>query len=267
MPEISVVIPCYNHGRFIEETLASVTAQTFTDWEIIIVDDGSTDIYTQDLLGNAQFSKCRIMRVANGGPSRARNIGIQAAAGRFILLLDADDKIAPTYLQKSYDTIKSDKEIGIVYCLAEYFGQRNGLWALPPYSLAGILKSNMIFISALFRKSAFEAVGGFDETLRYGTEDWDFWLSIIEKTGCRVVRLDEILFYYRKHKVKKNSRQSSIGRQREYAISRQIQLKHIELYRKNLEVLFEQVEELRNQLYKAEEKRKPLKRLWNKLFK
>ena len=97
MPAVSVVIPCYNQGQYLAEAVASVNAQTFTDWEIVVVDDGSTDPTTQRLLTAFTHPRARLVRSANGGLAAARNLGISHAAGRFILPLDCDDRIAPTY--------------------------------------------------------------------------------------------------------------------------------------------------------------------------
>ncbi len=262
-PEVSIVIPCYNHGAYIQEALNSVLEQTFKHYEIIIVDDGSS-FETKSILQQIRHPLVRIIYQKNAGPSAARNRGARECKGRYILFLDADDKIDFGYLAECYSILEANQEIGIVYCKAEFFGKKKGMWNLPPYSLDEMLKNNIIFISALFRRELFENVGGFDESLVVGYEDYDFWLSIIE-TGCAVYQIDKVMFYYRKHFQKRqDSRQSRIERLEQFAILRKIQQKHQSLYEQNINVLFEQIELLRQELYRSNEKRKLFKRLFSR---
>ena len=197
----SVIIPCYNQGRFLKEAVSSVLEQTFQDFEIIIVNDHSSDVETNHILSNFEAPKTTIISLdENHGVSFARNAGIKAAKGKYILPLDADDKIAPTYLEKAFNILEQNNSIGIVYCKAELFGKQTGEWELKKYSLKQILNDNCIFVSACFRKSAWEKAGGFNENMLYSLEDWDFWLSLIEN-GCDVFQIPEILFFYRKHSI------------------------------------------------------------------
>ena len=101
MPRVSIVIPCYNQGEYIGDALESVSAQTFTDLETIIIDDGSTDAKTRDVLSQVPNSVATVVRKPNGGLAAARNSGIERASGEYILPLDADDKIAPTCVEES----------------------------------------------------------------------------------------------------------------------------------------------------------------------
>lgn len=196
MPRVSVVIPCYNHGRYLDEAIDSVLAQTFDDFEIVVVDDGSTDAFTRDLLKGYRREKTRVLRTVNMGLAAARNNGIAAAVGEYILPLDADDRIEPTYLQQAISVLDGDPRVAIVYCRARLFGAVESEWLLPEYSLERMLLDNIIFCSALFRRSDWTAIGGYDPGMVYGWEDYDFWLGIIERGG-QVVRLPEILFCYR----------------------------------------------------------------------
>ena len=198
--KVSIVIPCYNHGKFVDEAVQSCLNQTYKNIEIIIVNDGSTDEFTNSLLNNYQKEKTKVITTHNQGLAMARNTAIAVASGEYILPLDADDKIAPTYIEKAVEILNKKDNIGIVYCNAEFFGREVGNWDLPEYKFPDILNKNCIFCSALFRKSDWEAVGGYKKEMVYGWEDYEFWLSLIEK-GRKVYKIPEVLFFYRRHDV------------------------------------------------------------------
>ncbi len=196
MPKVSVVIPCYNQGKYLDETVESVLNQIYQDFEIIIVDDGSTEDFTKKLLHNYQKPKTRVIHTDNQGLASARNRGIKEAKGEYILPLDSDDKIGKEYLEEAVKILAEYPDIGIVYCEAVHFGSKDGILVLPKYSLETLLIGNIIFASAFFRKEHWEKVGGYNINMVYGWEDWDFWLSLIE-LGLKVYRIPKILFYYR----------------------------------------------------------------------
>jgi glycosyltransferase involved in cell wall biosynthesis len=207
-PKISVIIPCYNSGAYLDEAVDSVLAQTLQDLEIIIVDDGSKDPATRRLLADYRRPKTRVLRIRNQGPAVARNLGIAEARGKYILPLDADDRIRPTYLAKAARVLDAHPKVGIVYCRARFFGARSGEWRLPPYSLRTMLIDNVIFVTALFRKTSWQKVGGFNPNMVHGMEDYDFWVSLLEKERCEVRRLNEVLFDYR---IQPGSRTEALG--------------------------------------------------------
>jgi len=196
MPKVSVIIPCYNQGQYIDEAVNSVLAQTFQDFEIIIVNDGSTDEFTNEILKNYNKPKTRVIHTTNQGLSAARNNGIKASVGEYILPLDADDKIADTYLEKAVKVLDENQKIGIVYCEAEFFGSKTGKWKLQEYTYENILIANMIFCSAFFRRIDYNKTNGYDSKMIYGWEDWEFWLSLIE-FNILIYKIPEICFYYR----------------------------------------------------------------------
>ncbi len=198
MPEVSVIIPCYNHGIFIDDAVQSVLNQTYQDFEIIIVNDGSTDEQTIRILNGYSHPKIKVINMSNKGASQARNTGIEKSSGKYILPLDADDKIEKSYIEKSIRILNENQKTGIVYCKAAFWGSRNGDWILPEYSLSRILIVNCIFVSAMYRKKDWETAGGYNAVMSYGYEDWDFWLSLIEN-GAEVCRLPETMFFYRQH--------------------------------------------------------------------
>jgi glycosyltransferase involved in cell wall biosynthesis len=200
---VSIVVPCLNSGATLGETLSSALAQTWTDVEIIVVDDGSTDLATLATLKNLP-ERVRLLREEHSGASGARNRGIRAARGEFVLPLDADDLIEPDYVARSVAVLRQRPDVGIVYCHADRFGAVEGPWRLPDWSLEAMLVDNIIFVSALFRRSDWESVGGFDESLRRGAEDWDFWLRLIS-LGREVVQLEETYFHYRVQHIDKGT--------------------------------------------------------------
>jgi glycosyltransferase involved in cell wall biosynthesis len=197
MPRVSVVIPCFNQGRYLDEAVESVLGQTYADWEVLVVNDGSTEPQTAEILRDYQRPKTRVVHTANQGLPGARNAGIREAAGEYILPLDADDRIGPTYLEQAVRELDADPRLGIVYCEAEYFGGQSGKWEMPPYAFPEILFGNMIFCSAMFRRADWEKVGGYKAAMKHGWEDWELWLSLIE-LGRGVYRVPETLFYYRR---------------------------------------------------------------------
>lgn len=198
MPKISVIIPCFNQAEFLEDSINSVLNQTMQDFEIIVVDDGSTDTKSIKILDKLNKPKTTIIRQQNLGLVGARNTGIKKAKGKYILPLDCDDKIAPTFLEKCSTYMDLHNECGICGGLTEFFGTQTGIWDLAKYSYPEILAENRLVCTNMFRKSDWKTIGGYNPNMKYGCEDWDFWLSVIE-LGRTVFQFDEVLFYYRKH--------------------------------------------------------------------
>lgn len=229
--KVSVIIPCYNYGQFIDDAVNSVLCQTFQDFEIVIVNDGSTDKYTNTKLENYSKPKCEVIHTEHLGAQYARNIGIKKSKGEYILPLDADDKIGPRYLQEAVKVLEEKKEFGIVYCRAEFFGDKSGEWILPDYTLEKMLIRNVIFCSAMFRRSDYLKTKGFNPNMIYGRQDWDFWLSLIEN-GVKVFRLQEIHFYYR-YKLRSTNRDLIRDEEKKAYSLKTIYLNHIDLYFEN----------------------------------
>lgn len=239
MPKVSVIIPCYNQGQYLDEAVDSVLNQTFQDFEIIIVNDGSTDEFTQNLLKEYNRPKTKVIHTSNQGLPSARNNGIREAQGEYILPLDADDKIGETYLEKAVKILDEDQDIGIVYCEAEFFGAISGKWNLKKYKFPDILFQNVIFCSAFFRRNNWEDLGGYKTNMKYGWEDFDFWLSIIE-LGKKVFQIPEVLFFYRQ---KDLSMVKLIDNQIEIYLYEQLFNNHFNLYVKNITCFFEKLSE------------------------
>ena len=194
MKKVSVVTATHNGLTTLPETIAAVKAQTYPAIEHIIVDDGSDDEAFLQYLSSPPDG-VQVIRQANAGPAAARNRGIDAATGTYILLLDDDDLIDPTYIEKAAQ-ILDRKEADIVYCQADRFGEVTCPWDLPPFSPVAMLVDNVVFITALFPKELWRIAGGFDESMKKGLEDYDFWLTQLEH-DAQFYRIPEVLFHCR----------------------------------------------------------------------
>ncbi len=226
-PRVSVVIPCFNQGELLLETLASLQRQTFPFFETIVVDDGSTDMATLAVLEQLPWPglDVRVLRQANGGPARARNVGIAEARADLILPLDADDTLAPSCLMQMVALLDQRKDLGIAYCDIRFFGEKNGVSTCPEYDLEALLAENFMVVTSMFRKALWQSVGGYREELVHGYEDWCLWLDLAA-VGWYGKRIPEPLFHYR---IKKASRNVTAVRNNTTLIA-QIRARHAQLY-------------------------------------
>lgn len=231
MEKVSVIMPCYNDGQYIQEAIQSVKEQTYPNWELIIVDDGSDDADTVCMIENIHDPQISVFHSQHLGPAGARNYGIERATGKYILPLDSDDWIDRTYMEKAVQILEKSPKIGIVYCKAELFGEKSGPWDLPDYSFQAMLLDNIIFVTALFYREDWKKAGGFRTSMAAGMEDYDFWLSIIE-AGKEVCQIPEVLFHYR---IKPVSRTTCFQASCEQVQDtyRQMYLNHTDFYREH----------------------------------
>jgi len=234
MPKVSVVIPCYNQGRYLDETLVSVQRQSYEDYEIIIVNDGSNDEYTVEMLHSSSFLNGKVIHTENQGLPSARNTGIQAALGEYILPLDSDDLLGKEFLRKAVEVLDADGGIGIVSCGLKFFGEINYAPVVPEFSVEKMLINNLLTNASLFRKADWEKVGGYNPNMRYGWEDWDFWLSLLE-SGVGVHKIPEVLFHYR---IRKGSMLRSMDRDHDLDMYEQLYRNHPALYSNNIRSIF-----------------------------
>jgi len=197
-PRISVLMPCFNHGTFIAEAIESVRNQTVQDFEIIVVDDGSTDAATIDVLSRLA-SPIRVLTTSNQGLPAARNYAAAQASGAFFCALDADDRLASTWFEKAIGVLESQPSVAFVSHWLETFGDEHWTWKPEQCDLPSLLARNAVNGAALVRRDAFEAVGGYDSSMRDGCEDWDFWLRLVER-GFKGTIIPEVLFYYRRRR-------------------------------------------------------------------
>lgn len=200
--KVSVIVPVYNQGEFLAEALDSVLQQTYPNWECVIVNDGSTD-NTEEVAKSYvnKDDRFKYLYQNNSGVAAARNNGIRHSNGYFILPLDGDNMLCPTYLEKAVDYFLLHPETTLVYGKAEFFGDKSGIWNLPEYSWEKFIWSNCIDVCAMFKRSDFEATDGYRNVQM---EDWDFWLSLL-KPDSVVYRYDDVLFRYREREVSRSS--------------------------------------------------------------
>jgi glycosyltransferase involved in cell wall biosynthesis len=198
LPLVSVVIPIFNYGLQFEKTLQSVFSSNYENIEIIIVNDGSTDEYVLKKLESLkQIPNITVIDVENGGPSKARNIGIKSSKGDFILPLDADDQIDSTYIQSCVSVLKNNKNVSPVYCDTNHIGEIRGPEKRPEWSMNRLLQGPFIVNCSMFHRKAFDEVGGYDEELK-GWEDYDLWIRMAKK-GYEGKRIPKFLFTYFHH--------------------------------------------------------------------
>jgi len=208
-PVVSVIIPAYNASRWIGMTLDSVLAQTISDFEVIVIDDGSTD-ESPAIIGEFvnRDPRIRLLRIPNSGVGAARNAGIAAASGEFIAPLDADDTWEPEKLEKQVRCLReAGEDAAMVYCGSRFIDEEGGfLMDYPPYDVQGDVRGPLIlrnFIGnasvPVFRASALRQTGLYltreEQRGSQGCEDWDLCIRLAEK--WRVVRVPEILANYR----------------------------------------------------------------------
>lgn len=206
LPKVSVIIPAYNVGSYLEATLTSLERQTFQNFEALIVDDGSTDntaLIAQNFCRRDR--RFRLLQKPNGGVSSARNHGIERALGEYIALLDADDLYHPDKLRTHVEVLDRQEQVGLVYSASRAIRNdgRKTFMVLSGKPInsdpfIALLCKNFIGHGSnpVFRRSIFSEVGQFDETLRR-CEDVDYWLRIAATKRWQFHRLPQILCSYR----------------------------------------------------------------------
>lgn len=194
---LSIIIPCYNSESTLETTLESVLNQSFQDWEAIIVNDGSTDTTEQIALRWVERDKRFLYyNKQNEGLTKTRNLGISKSKGCYILPLDSDNQLIHDFTQDAITVFEKNQEIGVVHGDAEYFGLKKGLWKIEEYNLEKMLIDNYIDACAIYKKTLWEKVGGYDENLPHeGLEDWELWLAF-SRLNTVFFHLQKITFKY-----------------------------------------------------------------------
>lgn len=205
MAKISVIMPAYNVAAYIGAAIESVIAQTVADWELIIVNDGSTDATAAVVEAFAATDpRVRLLHKDNGGISTARNHALRQAGGELLAILDGDDLWEPNYLERQVDLFERHPDIDIVTGNGWFLGGRQHAMPARPWpdrrpqpTLATILgDETSIFILSIMRRRVYDTIGGFDETMR-SNEDYHFWLRAAV-AGFRFLRNDEPLGHYRR---------------------------------------------------------------------
>ena len=200
-PLVSVLIPCFNLGEYLDEAVDSVLTQTLQDFEILIVDDGSTDSATRKRLERYDKPNTQVFQTPNRGLAAARNYLIERATGTYLCALDADDKLHPEFLSRTVAVLESEPDLAFVSTHLRMFGDDDALWpAEARCDLATLLAEDTVITAAVVRRQAVQSIGGYDERMPHqGDEDWDLWLSLVE-AGHRGLILPDILFFYRRRR-------------------------------------------------------------------
>lgn len=232
-PKISIIIPCYNYAHYLPEAFGSVIKQTFKDFEVIIVDDGSTDHsveVAQGLIAQHADHKVRLISMPNSGnPAFPRNRGVEESSGEYILFLDADDLIMPTMLEKSCRLLDQYPDVSIASADQLYFTEgRQWVVPLSEYNFSELINNNQMPYCCLFRRKAWEDAGGVPTDTGY--EDWDFWI-ICGIKGHYARRIPEPLTCYRQNEAGRYKNELLV---RDTLLRAQIVCKHPELYPQDL---------------------------------
>ncbi len=197
---LSIIMPCYNHGAYLEEALDSIVKDKILfPYEVIIVDDGSTDIYTLTKLEEYKEKGYRIIHQKNAGPAAARNTAVSNSSAKYILPLDADNKIPANYINNGIAILEKG-EYQIVYGMPSFFGniEKGSRSFTPiPFNITELLASNYIDNCAIFLREVWVKNKGYDTSIPYfGHEDWEFWINAYYN-GYRFYFLKTEVFYYR----------------------------------------------------------------------
>jgi glycosyltransferase involved in cell wall biosynthesis len=227
MTLITIVTPCYNHARYLPEAVESVVAQTHTDWEMIIVDDGSSDgtaEIAQQLIARFPQRRIELLRQANQGLPASRNNAIALARGAYIFPLDADDIIEPDMLSITSTVLDQRPDVGFVYTNTRLFGNQSGILENRRFDAALLRIDCFLHSQSLFRRAAWEQSGYCAPMVR-GHEDWDFWLGLVEH-GWSGFHVPLPLLRYRRS----DSSKLDKGRRYDLELRAQVILNHTSLY-------------------------------------
>jgi glycosyltransferase involved in cell wall biosynthesis len=195
---VTIVVPCHRQAHFLREALESALAQTYSHIEIVVVDDAATDGALAEAI-SGEFGVRFLRTPRTVGPGPARNAAIAATAGTYVLPLDADDIVAPDYVERAVAILVGAPELGVVYCDTQGFGP-GGSWTWEPptgWTVRDLIAGNRLPNSSLYRRACWEHAGGYPTDL-FLCEDWDFWVRIA-RVGWGFTRIPEYLYFKRHH--------------------------------------------------------------------
>jgi glycosyltransferase involved in cell wall biosynthesis len=221
--DVTVVITCFNYGRFLNEAMRSALKQKGGPPRILVVDDGSTDPGTLEALERLPDG-VELVRQQRAGVSAARNAGLRRVATSYVLVLDADDTLRPNALAILREPLERDPGLGFTYGRMHFFGDWQGELRFPPYDPYALLYRHTIGLSALMRREVFESTGGFDPAFDQ-FEDWEFWVNALAH-GWRGRQVDAVTVDYRRHAGAKQG----ADRKRYRRMFRALKRKHAALY-------------------------------------
>lgn len=229
-PLVSVVIPCYNDAKYIEQCVNSAINQTYPEIEVIVIDDGSNE-ETRLVLEKIEPLITALVFQDNQGQSNARNKGIELAQGEYILTLDSDDFFEPSFCEKAVKMIQGREDVKIVTCYAK----RHRLTGYDIFETSGgylkdFLNYNCALGTSLFKRREAQAIGGYDESMRKGFEDWEFFIRLLADGGKAVV-IEEPLYNYRK----RQGTTTALANENKYNLLRFLYSKHENLYKENFQ--------------------------------
>jgi len=233
---LSIVIPYYNLGRWLEETVVSLQAVDYQPREIIIVNDGSDDVGSIGALYQVmERYPVRVVHQINAGLAAARNAGAQAARGEYLAFLDADDLVSPEYYRWAIRLLEQYPDLSFIGCWTQYFGAADGLWPTwDPEPPVFLLHNSLNSSGLIFRRADFLAWGKNDPVMEYGMEDYDAVLSLV-KHGCRGAVIPKPLFQYR---VRPDSMSRGFNPANQLYLYRLLAERHRELYQEHAVELF-----------------------------
>ncbi len=227
--DVTIVIPCFNHGRYLTEAVDSALGQSGAAPEVVVVDDGSDDPATLTALERLPQA-VRVLRQDNAGPAAARNAGAAAGSGDLLLFVDADDQLPDDAVASLGAVLDQDPSLGYAYGLLEHIGEWGGVVRFPDYDPFKLLYRNIVGHIGLVRRAAFEDFGGYDAQVDW-MEDWDVLLRALER-GWHGRRAPKVAYRYRRREAGRLAGDRGAYR-REY---RAMRARHVELYRRSAEL-------------------------------
>lgn len=231
-PLVSIIIPCYNDAKYIEQSINSALNQNYSNKEVIVIDDGS-NAKTKGILKKLEHQITKLITQENKGQSTARNVGIREAKGEYILTLDSDDYFESTFCEKAIEKFTLNIDTKIVTCHANrIFGNhRRDVFKPNGGKIEDFLLRNCAMGSAMFKKFDWNEISGYDEKMRSGFEDWEFYIRLLKRGGSAYV-IAEPLFNYRLRNDSTTSKANKI----KYELLRSIYFKHHNLFKTNYEL-------------------------------
>ena len=223
---VSIVIPCHNYGRFLAEAIESALAQTMPAHEIILIDDGSTDDSLAVARRFAHLPQVRVIGQPNQGAVATFNTGVRLSTGDLFVILSADDRLDPRYLERTVPVLIRDHEAAYAYTAYRMFGARQRVLPALPFNPMRLALRPYVSGTALMRRRAFDQVGGFSTDMHGGHEDWDYFVALAQ-LGWHGVPVPEVLLHYRQHS---NSSRNAIRARQWFRVRTLIYRRHPDLY-------------------------------------
>ncbi len=226
-PVVSIITPYYNTGQVFMETVRSIQRMSFPYWEWIIVDDGSTKTESLMQLAHVQAlePRVRVIHQPNSGPAAARNRAAREARGRYLFQLDSDDLVEPTMVEKALWVLETQPQFAVCNSFTVTFGSHNYLWSHGFQEYERSLQENVVTNQGVIRRDAFLEVGGYDETIVRGHEDWDLWLNMAE-AGHWGFTIPEYLTWYRRVEAQSRIAETEGDRKRARSFRAWLRRKH-----------------------------------------